>query len=68
MRNEKDFEKWKEIVLTEKKLDTDIDKKVELTIEKILEDISEERIARTDEIEDEFKKLLKIYLSISETP
>lgn len=61
MRNEKDFEKWKEIVLAEKKLDTDIDKKVELTIEKILEDISEEKIARTDEIEDEFKKLLKIY-------
>lgn len=62
MRNDEDFEKWKKIVLAENKVDENIDEKIEEIIEKILERILGEKIAESEEIEIEFKKLLKNYL------
>lgn len=62
MRNEEDFEKWKKIVLAEKKVDENIDEKIDEIIEKILESISREKITETEEVEIEFKRLLKNYL------
>lgn len=65
MRNDEDFEKWKKIVLVEKKVDEDIDEKIDEIIERILEGISKEKIAEAEEIETEFKRLLKNYLIYS---
>lgn len=65
MRNDEDFEKWKKIVLVEKKVDEDIDEKIDEIIEKILKSISREKISEEEEIEIEFKRLLKNYLIYS---
>lgn len=62
MRNDEDFEKWKKIVLAEKKIDEGLDEKIDEIIEKILESISREKITEIEEIETEFKRLLKNYL------
>lgn len=59
MRNNEDFEKWEKIVLAEKKIDEDLDEKIDKIIKEILESITEEKIAKTEEVEIEFKKLLK---------
>lgn len=65
IRNGQDFENWKKIVLSEKKVDRDIDEESNEIIEKILEIFKIEKIAKTLDFESQFKELLNVYILYS---
>lgn len=65
IRNGQDFENWKKIVLSEKKVDRDIDEESNEIIEKILEIFKIEKIAKTLDFENQFKELLNVYILYS---
>lgn len=65
IRNVQDFENWKKIVLSEKKVDRDIDEESNEIIEKILETFKIEKISKTLDFENQFKDLLNVYILYS---
>lgn len=65
IRNGQDFENWKKIVLSEKKVDRDIDEESNEIIEKILETFKIEKISKTLDFENQFKDLLNVYILYS---
>lgn len=65
IRNGQDLENWKKIVLSEKKVDRDIDEESNEIIEKILEIFKIEKIAKTLDFESQFKELLNVYILYS---